>query len=363
MIKRTIIFILSVVFVFYHSHKATAQLSGGNISIGEKGIVYIHGIHDFSEGSGFIAPGMITTTKVGAKGYLAFAEGSSWTGATTERFVDGYVKTLHDKPFIFPIGEGIIYRPVAISGGYGTAAAYFKDDPTATIKAERTQSIDRLSTEEYWIVEGQQFSKLSFFWGKESNVASITDGQLDRLTILGYKKGEWHSIASKVQEAIPTWVVQQTQMTDKTSSFEKGIITTLDPIVPGDYKYFTLGSINSEENTEIANNGQPSGIMEQEGLLPVQSSAPSILEFSPSFEIAPNPAQSYFTVKCQVNKGEKYRLVIVDGLSKVHHQQSFRGEEGIMTFDMNSTTWHAGLYYLIIESDSYSDAVQLIIAK
>ena len=102
---------------------------GGNLMISENGSMVVYSNHHFAEGSGFIAPGMIHTSKVGNHGYLLFDEGSSWTGASKEGFVDGFVKVRHPHSFVFPVGDDHLYRPVAISGATNTAVAYFAKSP------------------------------------------------------------------------------------------------------------------------------------------------------------------------------------------------------------------------------------------
>lgn len=120
-------FILLFIFTTFLSTAIIAQSSvGGNLTIDETGTVYVYGEHSFLDGGGFINPGMITTSRTGAKGYLIFVKGSSWKGASQGGFVNGYVQVTHDQPFIFPIGEETTFRPVAISGAEGTTAAYFK---------------------------------------------------------------------------------------------------------------------------------------------------------------------------------------------------------------------------------------------
>ena len=247
MIKRHITLLFSIAFTFfYSSYIIKAQSSGGNLSIGKNGIVYVYGTHSFSQGSGFIAPGMITTSKEGTAGHLVFTEGSAWKGATLDRFVDGYVQVLHDQPFVFPIGDNQVYRPVAISGGVGTTAAYFNHAPTAIHKAVKNQSSTKVSTTEHWVVKGQQFTNISFTWGEKSKVASLTNSQLEKLTILGFKNGNWQVIASTIQLEVPNQLAQYTSLKGGASSLENGIITTTRAIIPSDYDYFTLGSASFE---------------------------------------------------------------------------------------------------------------------
>lgn len=212
---------------------------GGNLIIAENGSMTIYGNHNFTKGSGFVASGMIYTSKVGNHGYLLFDEGSSWTGATREGFVDGYVKVKHAQSFVFPVGDKHLYRPVAISGAANTAVAYFAKSPKKPLAKILTDGLGTVSDKEYWEVSGEQATHLSFLWGRESNVANITERKLDQLTIVGWKNGQWQIIPSVIKETIPASFA----VSKRASNFDAGVILTKDAIVPNDFDYFTLASL------------------------------------------------------------------------------------------------------------------------
>lgn len=231
---------------FFLSSESIAQSGvGGSFTIHEDGSFTIFGAHSFEDGSGFISSGMIKTARTGNKGYLNFGAGSSWTGASEEGYVDGYVMVYHDDPFVFPIGHNGKYRPIAISGGAKTMAAYYDESPkeaffasTAASNLDPNSNIERISNEEYWEVRGAEPVNITLAWGAASNVPDITNNDLNNLTILGWKDGQWKEVASKTEADTPSALMSSTASSE-------GAISTSVEVIPDEYTYFTLGAKTS----------------------------------------------------------------------------------------------------------------------
>lgn len=221
--------------------------TGGNLMIAENSSMAIYSQHNFAKGNGLITSGMVHTSKVGEKGYLVFQEGSSWIGASKGRFVNGFVKVMHSQPFIFPIGDQDQFRPVGISGAYNTAASYYAKRPKTPLAKVSSNGISTVSDKEYWVVTGEEGTQVSFLWGRESNIAGITKGQLNSLTVVGWKNGQWRIIPSTVIKSIPTDFLGNSSKV--ASDFDAGLISTEEAIVPNDYDYFTIAS--KEETAPI----------------------------------------------------------------------------------------------------------------
>ena len=183
--KKILSYIIPIFVLF--SVESIAQSSSGKLSIRENGLVSVFGKHNFQNGSGFISKGKIITDRTGNKGFLNFAAGSSWVGASTTGYVDGYIRVLHNKPFIFPLGDNNQYRPIAISGATRTAAAYYAIDPIQLLGnkpvPKSTSQIKRVSNREYWDIQGDLSTRIVLSWGAESNIANITSGELSNLSI------------------------------------------------------------------------------------------------------------------------------------------------------------------------------------
>lgn len=247
---KNITFLIFSLCFFLSSGSIAQSGVGGSFTIHEDGSFAIFGNHSFKDGSGFITSGMIKTARTGNKGYLNFGAGSSWTDASEEGYVDGYVMVYHDDPFVFPIGHNGHYRPIAISGGAKTMAAYYSDSPKEGLFATATPSnldpfsnIERISNAEYWEVRGAEPVNITLAWGAASNVPIITNNDLENLTILGWKDGQWKEVASKTEANVPNSLIGNNA--NSFSQGSDGAISTLATVIPDEYTYFTLGAKKS----------------------------------------------------------------------------------------------------------------------
>ncbi len=243
--KKNGLFIL-LIFLLSTVGSITYGQSGGKLFIQENGFMSVFGQHSFTKGSGFIAPGKVTTSRKGKKGYLNFTKGSDWSGASASKFVDGYVCVFHSNEFLFPIGHKNKYRPVASSGARKTTAAYYYKSPASVVgnshTAEEGSTITRVSSREYWDIGGASPVALSFVWGAESNIANITGGKLEKLTLVGHRNGKWETIPSVIADKTPEVFAHKHPEVALTTSFNAGVIITKQAIIPNDYDMITLGA-------------------------------------------------------------------------------------------------------------------------
>ncbi len=241
-IKYIILLSLSIL-VLSTGNVFAQQSMGGNLMIQNQGGMSIYGHHNFDAGSGFINPGMIYTDRTKDGGFLDFGEGSSWSGATKGRFIDGFVRVGHRNAFTFPIGHKDLYRPVSISGAKHTTAAYFSVSLEKAFTKTTLNGLNSVSNTEYWEVYGEERTQISFFWGKESNISQLTGGQLDQLTIVGWKNDQWNIIPSEVLKTFTQDLTNLDNSKTNNSNFDAGVIRTKLPIKPNDYDYFTIGAV------------------------------------------------------------------------------------------------------------------------
>jgi len=245
---KIILFVLSLILSSFSINSLQAQVSsGGNMIVAENGALFIVGTHSFAKGSGFITPGIIRTSRTGAKGYVNFGVGSSWTGATEGRFINGYVRVTHEQAFVFPIGDANNYRPVASSGAINTTAAYFSKG-VAKAFVNRDKGLSRVSDSEYWDIGGDTPVTLSFTWGADSKIANLTGAQIEQLTLVGWKNNQW--------EIIPSSIVSSESTTLKsnviaTVDFDQGSISTKKEVVPDDFKFITLGALSDANKAPV----------------------------------------------------------------------------------------------------------------
>jgi len=189
--------------------------------------------------------GDIITAKENCNSHIVFVEGSSWSNASDDQFIDGMVHVVHDKPFTFPIGAKGKYHPIAISGGANTMAAYIAKNPANIIgtRAFRNQHsdqsvvVDKIKTNGYWIIQSDNATAISLSWNAADNMAALTEN-IERLSILGYKNGSWTVIASTLDNS-------NSLFEGKEQDLSSGTITTSSDLIPNEFDYFTLGAVKT----------------------------------------------------------------------------------------------------------------------
>lgn len=245
----------------FASHNLNAQLQSlSNLHVSENSSFSIQGTYSFADGNGFVKPGIISTAKNGAKGFVNFVTGSSWAGANTNQFVNGFVQVGHDNPFVFPIGSNQQYRPVAITGGAMTSAAFFDRNP-AKIKTQYKSKapgafagqlvIKDLSDKGYWEINGTTPTFLTLSWDAKTEINELTEGELNKLSVLGWRNGQWEVIPSTIDKYALDNSSDQLLASKRLSNFISGSLTTNNEINPNDYTYFTLGAINIDRAEEV----------------------------------------------------------------------------------------------------------------
>ena len=221
----------------------------GEIYIPDNASISIFNKHTFHDGSNGSYPGVVATERDNKKGYINFIKGSSWVDASDMQHVDGYVKVYHNESFVFPVGANNKFRPVAISGAPRTSAAYYDNNPSyinekGTAKMEPLLS--KISEVEYWDVDGDTRTQVTLTWDAASNIESLTDSDLNRLTIIGWRGNQWELIPSSIDRFTLDQSSSQNRMGSEIADFAIGSITTNEAIQPGDYDYLTLGTLNSD---------------------------------------------------------------------------------------------------------------------
>jgi len=181
---------------FIYTPGATAQvnsMSEGMIYLGQNGAMAIFGTHKFS--------GTIVTHRGEKPGMVIFTSKSGWLDASDEFNVDGYVKTFKEGEFTYPIGHEYNYRPISLSMASKSLAAFFYKDPNylGLVDDER---IKQISNTEYWHIILENESQITLSWVKESLIDELTDGKLNRLSIMGLQDGIWKIIPSVIDDRI-----------------------------------------------------------------------------------------------------------------------------------------------------------------
>ncbi|MFD1139478.1 T9SS type A sorting domain-containing protein [Larkinella insperata] len=189
--------------------------------------------------------GIITTERTGRKGLVSFTSPVPLSEISNGRHVNGYVKKYGNGPFVFPVGHQGAYRPFGADAG-GTLGAYFGKDPSVGSLADggpfpatsKDNSVGRVSTREFWDVDGASATRLTLTWNAASALGELTGENISLLSIVGWNPAtaRWEKITS---------VVDDQPIQGGTSSLEAGSITTVQRIVPDFYRAYTLAALTS----------------------------------------------------------------------------------------------------------------------
>ncbi len=201
---------------------------------------------------------ILSTPKSSNQPSITFTKGSSWTGASASRFLDGNVMVAHKNPFVFPIGANKVFRPIAISGAANTVASFFDRNPakisSKSLASKTTTTsetaIEQLNQEGYWTLDGKSATTVSLNYGAETQLEELTKGDLNKLSIVGYRNGQWEVIPSSIDKYAVNTSTYQAETDKSKSNFLNGSITTNSEIIPTDYDYFTLAATQIEKAVE-----------------------------------------------------------------------------------------------------------------
>jgi len=181
----------------------------------------------------FASTAKILTTRNPSNGTLNVAQNVLITKANANSFVDGAVRKLGTTSFVFPVGHGGFYGPVATSGD-ATTAIYFHSDPTDAFfpVAARESTLAFVSNTEYWLLKGSNDTPITLTWNESSGIEQdLTD--IGNLKIVGWKAGSWTEIAS---------TPDVNSILGEASTLVSGSITSTNAIIPNDFDAFSIGA-------------------------------------------------------------------------------------------------------------------------
>lgn len=234
-------FLTAVLFAFGLLSQAQAQ-NNAAFYIGDNGFVFLSpGNYNFDSNTANVQTSRTPTVN----GKLVFSAGATCSGVSDTHFVDGYVQSMSESAFLFPIGQSAVYAPLKTiaTTTNGVTAAYFRSNPSA-IGSTLDAAVGGLSTVEYWDIQGASTSaRLSLSWRASSGIAVLTQSEettisvLTNLTVLGYDGAKWVVVPSTVDAV---------SLLGSPSTFSTGSITTDASVALGNYSAFALGSLNSK---------------------------------------------------------------------------------------------------------------------
>ncbi|MDO6519229.1 gliding motility-associated C-terminal domain-containing protein [Zobellia uliginosa] len=180
--------------------------------------------------------GDVITDRAQTFNSLNFLNNAFPNGQSDISKVDGYASVSGQSDFMFPVGDTQQFRPLRlISESPNTLArcAYYLEDPNSPSiipgsfnTDNKAAEIGRISTVEFWHLEGSVPSTVQLLWNERSNISLLTN-DVNEVVIVGYSKSEnrWVSLGGPVS----------------SGSLSQGIAAT-GTIVPDDYAVLTFAA-------------------------------------------------------------------------------------------------------------------------
>ncbi|MEP7377218.1 MAG: hypothetical protein ABI675_27700 [Chitinophagaceae bacterium] len=142
----------------------------------------VSGAHTFSNG--------IITTSV-TPNYLVYEAGSSYSGDGDASHVNGWVKKMGSTNFIFPVGNGIVERTVALSGLSGSSefnAKYLANTPFTT---QMQTPIYEIDPAEYWSINKVSGGTASVTLNWDYSKVYFPNWIIPDIRVAGYNGSLW----------------------------------------------------------------------------------------------------------------------------------------------------------------------------
>lgn len=187
-----------------------------------------------------------------AGGNVVFMPGATFINASDTSFVDGKVVKIGNDSFKFPIGKSGIYRHAAISAPPSVedqySGEYFIENSNLMYPhANRTAVIDKINTNEYWVINKMNPNKgsiiLTLSWDDRTTPSDLISNNIENLRILRWDKNQklWVNEGGIVDQANKT--ITSPVDVNANEVFTLGIIKN-EMILPGDIVVYNAVSSN-----------------------------------------------------------------------------------------------------------------------
>lgn len=284
------------------------------------------------------------------------------TATITANMIDGYVKANGNNRFIFPVSDNSVFRPFAASAD-GTTGAYFSANPSLAVTTShkggnypplptgapfsttsKDANIGKVSTREYWDINGATATKITLSWHLESSMSSFAPGgDMNKVYIVGWNGSRWVKIPSTIDPV---------SVFGNNSFISAGSMTTNAAIIPNTYLAYTFGA-DLSATREMAP-GADSTLVAADGteILRPDDNSPNEMETA----VYPNPVRDRIFVR---NSGKIKRVSVWDlsGRRVISVNRAY--ENGI---DVNGIP--AGIYVVDVEDEKgKTTSRKIIISK
>jgi hypothetical protein len=197
---------------FRTNHLNTNNSNGITLNIN----LSVAGIHTF-------ANGIITTSAT--PNYLVYEAGSSYTGATDNRHVNGWVKKIGSTNFTFPVGNGTYLRDISLSNLSANSefnCKHYLVTPNTTNVAAPVVLVDNF---EYWDIPRVSGGTAQVTMNWDNSKISFPNYSLPEIRAVNYAAGLWTDRGGAASGNVTT----------------TGVITSN---VVSNFGLYTFGSIN-----------------------------------------------------------------------------------------------------------------------
>ncbi len=352
--KLVLITIFSLTTMGYLSAQSGINLTG-NGYVHSNSEVGVHGNLIFNNNGAGTYPGIIITNRDSQNpGAIAFGERGSWENANDSQHVDGFVSVYNNSAFTFPIGNLGYYKPVSISGGFGTKASYTFDNPfklasignavTSRAAENHSETSVTVSEVEYWDIRGDKETAITLYWDTNSDIELLTNNDLSNLTVVGWNGSSWETLSSSVDQNVLNISQSLSASTGGESNMYSGSITT-ESIVPNNYEVFTFAAISGDENngnvkfgSELSNNER--------------------IELT----LFPNPVNNIADVNIDYNVSEVISdsyLEVFNEVGEVIYRKQLLEDKGFLQLPLNVAT--SGMYHIGISTESGSKVFKPVV--
>jgi len=149
--------------------------------------------------------GDVATPRTDTNTTLNFLDNAFSTGESDIGKVEGYASLAGQQGFTFPVGDQEQLRPLilnSVAPNIIANCAYFFEDPntpstfaTSFSTSARPVDISRISTLEFWRLEGSESSTVQLSWNERSNIGNLTD-DVSEVVLVGWSKAtnQWENL-------------------------------------------------------------------------------------------------------------------------------------------------------------------------
>jgi hypothetical protein len=195
----------------------------------------VTGVHTYTSG-------MITTSAT--PNYMVYEAGSSYTGSSDARHVNGWVKKIGSTNFTFPVGTAVYERPIALTNLTASGEFNIRHNPAVTPNRLSTYNpLVYVDTSEYWTinrVSGTAAAQIAMNW--DNSKVNFPNLMISDIRVANYDGTFWRSIGgSATGNALTTGNITSPGVSVFNRNFTFGSVSYVLPIK---IISFTAGRMN-----------------------------------------------------------------------------------------------------------------------